>query len=132
MSAALQDAGEKPDTVHYIHAHGTATISNDVTETLAIKTSFGSHAKKLLISSTKAVTGHMIAAAGAMGILVCALSIQQNLVPPTLNLENPDPTCDLDYVPGHARKRQVKVVLSNAFGFGSNNATIVVRRVNEK
>jgi 3-oxoacyl-[acyl-carrier-protein] synthase II len=99
-----------------------------LTETLAIKKTFGAHAKKLMVSSTKPITGHMMGPAGAMGILVCALSIRHQQVPLTLNYETPDPACDLDYVPGKSRKAPVRVALSNAFAFGSNNATILIKR----
>lgn len=128
MEGALRDAGLKPDDVDYIHAHGTATKDNDLTETLAIKKTFGAHSKQLLISSTKPITGHMMGSAGAMGILACALSIKMGKVPPTLNYKTPDPACDLDYIPGKSRKAPVRVALSNAFAFGSNNATILIKR----
>ena len=128
MEAALRDAGVKPDDVDYIHAHGTATRDNDLTETLAIKKTFGAHSKKLLISSTKPITGHMMGSAGAMGILVCVLSIKTGKVPPTLNYQTPDPDCDLNYMAGKSHKVPVRVALSNAFAFGSNNATIVIKR----
>jgi 3-oxoacyl-[acyl-carrier-protein] synthase II len=128
MDAALRDANVKPAEVDYIHAHGTATQDNDQTETLAIKRTFGAHSKKLLISSTKPVTGHMLGAAGAMGILVCALSIKTGQVPPTMNYKTPDPECDLDYIPRTSRKARIRVALSNAFAFGSNNATILLKR----
>jgi 3-oxoacyl-[acyl-carrier-protein] synthase II len=128
MSAALRDAGVKPSEADYIHAHGTGTRSNDLTETRAIKKTFGAHAKKLLISSTKPVTGHMMGSAGAMGVLIAALSIHTGQVPKTLNYETPDPECDLDYVSGKSRTTPVRVALSNAFAFGSNNATILLKR----
>lgn len=128
MDAALRDAGTAPASVQYIHAHGTGTLSNDAAETLAIKRTFGTHASRLMISSTKPITGHMLGAAGAMGIMTCALSIKKGLVPPTLNYESPDPLCDLDYVPKKMRKARVDVALSNAFAFGNNNATIVIKR----
>jgi 3-oxoacyl-[acyl-carrier-protein] synthase II len=128
MDAALRDAGMKPNEVDYIHAHGTATKDNDLTETLAIKRTFGAHSKKLLISSTKPITGHMMGAAGAMGILVSALGIKTGNVPPTLNYETPDPACDLNYVPRKSQKTTIRVALSNAFAFGSNNATILIKR----
>jgi 3-oxoacyl-[acyl-carrier-protein] synthase II len=128
MEAALRDANLKPEHVDYIHAHGTGTRSNDLTETLGIKKTFGTNAKKLMVSSTKPITGHMMGPAGAMGILVCALSIKTGQVPLTLNYETPDPECDLDYVPKKSRKADVRVALSNAFAFGSNNATILIKR----
>jgi 3-oxoacyl-[acyl-carrier-protein] synthase II len=128
MEAALRDAGVKPQEVDYIHAHGTGTRNNDESETRAIHRTFGPHARKMLVSSTKPITGHMLGAAGAMGILACALSIKTGQVPPTANYETPDPLCDLDYVGGTSRKAPVRVALSNAFAFGSNNATVVIKR----
>jgi 3-oxoacyl-[acyl-carrier-protein] synthase II len=128
MAGALRDAKLAPEDVQYIHAHGTGTISNDAAETQGIKRTFQTHAKKLMVSSTKPVTGHMLGSAGALGIMVCALAISLGIVPPTMNYEIPDEACDLDYVPGKARNARVDVALSNAFAFGSNNATIVVKR----
>jgi 3-oxoacyl-[acyl-carrier-protein] synthase II len=128
MNAALVDSGLAPQDLYYIHAHGTATLSNDVSETLAIKRTFGAHAKNLAVSSTKAVTGHMIGAAGAMGILVSALSVKTGQIPPTTNFETPDSSCDLDYVAGKARTHAVGAALSNAFAFGSNNATVIITK----
>jgi len=128
METALRDADSAPAAVQYIHAHGTGTLSNDATETLAIKKTFGAQASKLMISSTKPVTGHMIGAAGALGILACALSVKTGMIPPTLNYETPDPACDLDYVPKKSRKTRVDVALCNAFAFGSNNASVVIKR----
>jgi len=131
MEAALRDAGVKPEDVDYIHAHGTATQMNDEAECRAIHRTFKAHAKKLVVSSTKPVTGHMLGAAGAMGILACVQAAQTGKVPATLNYETPDPACDLDFVSGRPRPRSVRVALSNAFAFGSNNATIVVKRKEE-
>jgi len=131
MEAALLDAGVKPDEVDYIHAHGTATRSNDEAECRAIHRTFKAHAKKVAVSSTKPITGHMLGAAGAMGVLVCALAIKTGKVPATLNYESPDPACDLDFVLQKALVRPVRVAVSNAFAFGSNNATIVVKRKDE-
>ena len=128
MEKALQDADVAPTAVQYVHAHGTGTLTNDSIETLGIKRTFGSHATHLMVSSTKPVTGHMIGAAGALGILAGALSIKTDMVPPTMNYESPDPACDLDYVPKKPRKARVDIALSNAFAFGSNNATIVLKR----
>jgi 3-oxoacyl-[acyl-carrier-protein] synthase II len=129
MEAALRDARVEAKSVQYVHAHGTGTLSNDSIETLGIKRTFAAHAPNLMISSTKPITGHMLGAAGAMGILACALSIATGHVPPTLNLETPDPACDLDYIPRHSRKAKIDAAISNAFAFGSNNATVVIKRV---
>ncbi len=130
MDAALRDAGCMPAKVHYIHAHGTGTVGNDAAETLGIKKTFGDYARKLMISSTKPVTGHTLGAAGALGILASALTITTGLVPPTMNYgKTPDVICDLDYVPNKMRSAHVDTALSNAFAFGSNNATIAVKRV---
>jgi 3-oxoacyl-(acyl-carrier-protein) synthase len=128
MEVALRDANAAPACVQYIHAHGTGTLSNDAAEALGIWKTFGAHAEKLMVSSTKPVTGHMLGAAGALGILACALSVKTGQVPPTLNYETPDPACRLDTVPNKARKSSVEIALSNAFAFGGNNATIVIRR----
>jgi len=128
MEAALRDAHAAPDCVQYIHAHGTGTLSNDAAEASGIRKTFGAHAENLMVSSTKPITGHMLGAAGALGVLACALSIKTGQVPPTLNYETPDPACLLDYVPKKARQSSVEVALSNAFAFGGNNATIVIRR----
>jgi 3-oxoacyl-[acyl-carrier-protein] synthase II len=128
MDAALRDGSVSPPEVDYIHAHGTGTQDNDSTETLAIKKTFGAQAEKLAISSTKPITGHMMGAAGAMGVMVCALSIKTGQVPPTINYETADPACDLNYVTGGPRRLAVRAALSNAFAFGSNNATILIKR----
>jgi 3-oxoacyl-[acyl-carrier-protein] synthase II len=128
MEAALRDADLKPEDVDYIHAHGTGTRSNDAAETEAIHRTFGEHAKRICVNSTKPITGHMLGAAGAMGVLVCALSIRTQMVAPTLNYETPDPECDLEYVHGNPRKMSIRVAMGNAFAFGNNNATIIVKR----
>jgi 3-oxoacyl-[acyl-carrier-protein] synthase II len=128
MMGALRDGGAKPTDIDYIHAHGTGTRSNDTTETRGIERAFGGHAKKLMVSSTKPVTGHMMGAAGAMGVMVCALSIKTGQVPLTLNYKTADPECPLDYVQGKSRKAAVRAALSNGFAFGSNNATILLKR----
>ena len=128
MRLALEDAGVNAEEVDYINAHGTGTGPNDATETAAIKTVFGSYASKLAISSTKSMTGHLTGAAGAIEAIICALSIGQGAIPPTINYGEPDPECDLDYVPNMARKQEVKVVMSNTFGFGGHNATIVLKK----
>ncbi len=128
MVAAIKDAGLKPHDVNYINAHGTSTSYNDKIETLAIKKVFGAHAKKLAISSTKSVMGHLLGAAGGVELIVSALVIKEGLIPPTINYENPDPECDLDYVPNKPRAAKVNVVMSNALGFGGHNAALVVKR----
>ncbi|MBO8137402.1 MAG: beta-ketoacyl-ACP synthase II [Desulfotomaculum sp.] len=131
MQIALQDAGLRPEDVDYINAHGTSTPLNDKLETKAIKRVFGDHAKKLLVSSTKSMTGHLLGAAGAVEALVCVLSIINGVVPPTINYEVPDPECDLDYVPNKARKKEVKVAMSNSLGFGGHNVTTVFKKYEE-
>ena len=128
MRLALKDAGISGEEVDYINAHGTSTGPNDATETLAIKTVFGSYAPKLAISSTKSMTGHLMGAAGAIEAIICAISIEQGAIPPTANYGEPDPECDLDYVPNIARKQEVKVAMSNSLGFGGHNATIVLKK----
>jgi 3-oxoacyl-[acyl-carrier-protein] synthase II len=128
MSLALGDAGVEPSTVGYINAHGTSTPYNDKSETMAIKRVFGDHARKLAVSSTKSMTGHLLGAAGGIEAIATAFAIHHGILPPTINYETPDPDCDLDYVPNQARKQDVEVALSNAFGFGGTNATIVLRK----
>jgi len=127
MEIALKDANLFPEDVDYINAHGTATELNDQLETMAIKRVFKGHAYKVAISSTKSMTGHLLGAAGAIEAIVMAMSIQKNKVPPTINLHEPDPDCDLDYVPNQAREMDVNITLSNSLGFGGHNATIVFR-----
>lgn len=128
MKLALKDAGLAPDDVDYINAHGTSTKLNDKLETLAIKMAFGEHAKKVMVSSTKSMTGHLLGAAGGVEFVACCLAIRDSVVPPTINYEYPDPDCDLDYVPNVARKVKVDVCMSNSLGFGGHNATLVVKR----
>ena len=128
MQLTLKRAGINPEEVDYINAHGTSTPVGDVAETEAIKTVFGEHAKKLAVSSTKSMTGHLLGAAGAAEIIFCIKAIEQNILPPTINLDHPDPACDLDYVPHKARPCQINVAMSNSFGFGGHNATLLVRR----
>ena len=127
MQMALDDAGIRPEDVDYINAHGTSTDLNDRFETMAIKRVFGSHAYKLAVSSTKSMTGHLLGAAGGVEAAYTALTIKRGIIPPTINYEYPDPDCDLDYVPNVARTATVKVALSNSFGFGGTNATIVMK-----
>jgi len=128
MQMALDDAGLAPDDIDYINAHGTSTPLNDVVETRAIKTVFGEHAYKLAISSTKSMTGHMLGGAGGIESVFLALSVQQQIIPPTINLDNPDPECDLDYVPNTARETLIRAALSNSFGFGGTNAVIAMKK----
>jgi len=128
MALALKDAGIAPSEVDYINAHGTSTEYNDANETHAIKRVFGEHALKLAVSSTKSMTGHLLGAAGAVEGVFSALTLHHGIIPPTINYENPDPACDLDYVPNVARKANVRVALSNSFGFGGTNACVIFRR----
>lgn len=128
MKAALKDAGIQPEEVGYINAHGTSTDQGDIAETVAIKTVFGDHAYKLAVSSTKSMTGHLLGATGGIEAIATALALRDQVLPPTINLENPDPECDLDYVPNKAREARVEVALSNTFGFGGHNATIILKR----
>jgi 3-oxoacyl-[acyl-carrier-protein] synthase II len=128
MRLAIADAGMKPDDVDYINAHGTSTPPNDRAETAAIKTVFGERAYELPISSTKSMTGHMLGAGGGVEAIACVRSLQEGIVPPTINYENPDPECDLDYVPNIARRVAIRSAMSNSFGFGGHNATIILRR----
>ena len=127
MELALKDAGIATDQVDYINTHGTSTVLNDLTETRAIKTLFGPHAYRLSLNSTKSMIGHTIGAAGAVEAVVCALTLQRKVLHPTINYENPDPHCDLDYTPNYANEKDVQVALSNSFGFGSNNACLVMK-----
>jgi len=128
MAAALQDAGIRPEEVDYINAHGTSTKYGDELETAAIRTVFGEHAYKLCVSSTKSMIGHLLGASGGVEAAICAQSIFNGIAPPTINLENPDPECDLDYIPGKARPLDINVAMSNSFGFGGTNACIIFRR----
>jgi 3-oxoacyl-[acyl-carrier-protein] synthase II len=128
MRLALKDAGVTPSDIDYINAHGTSTEYNDANETTAIKTVFGEHAAKVAVSSTKSMTGHLLGAAGAVEGVYSALALYHGVLPPTINYEIPDPACDLDYVPNKARKADIKVALSNSFGFGGTNACAIFRR----
>ncbi len=129
MLNALQDAGINADAVGYVNAHGTSTPLGDVAETIAIKRAFGDHAGRLAVSSTKSTTGHMIGAAGGAEAIFTILALRDDVIPPTINLENPDPECDLDYVPNAARDARFDVALSNSFGFGGTNGTVVFKRL---
>jgi 3-oxoacyl-[acyl-carrier-protein] synthase II len=128
MRLALKDAGIAPSDIDYINAHGTSTEYNDANETMAIKTVFGEQAAKLAVSSTKSMTGHLLGAAGAVEGVYSVLALRDGMLPPTINYENPDPACDLDYVPNKARKAAIEVALSNSFGFGGTNACAIFRR----
>jgi 3-oxoacyl-[acyl-carrier-protein] synthase II len=128
MEMALADAGMQPEDIDYINAHGTSTPLNDIVETRAIKKVYGEHAKKLAISSTKSMTGHMLGGAGGIESVFTALSIKNQIAPPTMNLENPGPECDLDYVPNQARQMEIKAAMSNSFGFGGTNAVLIMKK----
>jgi 3-oxoacyl-[acyl-carrier-protein] synthase II len=128
MKMAIKDAGIEPAEMGYINAHGTSTKYGDELETMAIKSVFGQQAYKIPVSSTKSMTGHLLGAAGGVEAVISVLALDRGILPPTINLENPDPECDLDYVPNTARKAQVNVVMSNSFGFGGTNACLVFKR----
>jgi 3-oxoacyl-(acyl-carrier-protein) synthase len=128
MKKALQDANITPDKIDYINAHGTSTELNDKNETLATKTVFGDHAYKVAISSTKSMTGHLLGAAGAIELVASAMAIQESIIPPTINMEEPDPICDLNYTPNKAVKKSVEYAMSNSFGFGGHNAVLILKK----
>ncbi|HTB83945.1 MAG TPA: beta-ketoacyl-ACP synthase II [Candidatus Sulfotelmatobacter sp.] len=128
MKMALRTSGLNPTDISYINAHGTSTPQGDIAETQAIKSVFGDHVKKMAVSSTKGATGHMLGAAGAVETAVCVLAIKHGVVPPTINLQNPDPECDLDYVPNTARQMPVNAIVNNSFGFGGHNSTIAAKK----
>jgi 3-oxoacyl-[acyl-carrier-protein] synthase II len=128
MRNALADAALRPEEIGYINAHGTSTPLGDVAESVAIKRVFGDHAKKLAVSSTKSTTGHMIGAAGSAEAIFTILALRDQVIPPTINLDNQDPQCDLDYTPNKARPAKMRVALSNSFGFGGTNGTVVFAR----
>ena len=127
MSMAIEDAGLKPENIDYINAHGTSTKLNDEAENRAVKTVFGDHAYELAISSTKSMTGHLLGGAGGVESIYSVLTINRGVIPPTINYETPDPDCDLDYVPNEARKARVRAAMSNSFGFGGTNASILFK-----
>jgi 3-oxoacyl-[acyl-carrier-protein] synthase II len=131
MSEAIRDAGLKPEDIDYINAHGTSTKLNDESEVRAIKTVFGEHARKIAVSSTKSMTGHLLGGAGGIEAIYTVLAIREGMIPPTINYETPDPACDLDFVPNTARKAAVKAAMSNSFGFGGTNASLVFRTFQE-
>lgn len=131
MQTALKDAELSPNDIGYINAHGTSTYLNDKSETAAIKTVFGEQAYKIPVSSTKSMTGHLLGAAGAIEALICVKTLQDGMLPPTINYETPDPECDLDYVPNQARAVKVQNIMSNSFGFGGHNACIILSQFNE-
>jgi 3-oxoacyl-[acyl-carrier-protein] synthase II len=128
MKMAIKDAGLRPEDVDYINAHGTSTPLNDLTETIAIKKVFGDRAKKVPVSATKSMTGHLLGAAGSTEAIFTILSIRDGIMPPTINYAEPDPQCDLDYVPNVARRKPLKIAMSNAFGFGGTNAALVFKK----
>jgi 3-oxoacyl-[acyl-carrier-protein] synthase II len=126
---AIEDAGLAPEDIDYINAHGTSTPLNDAGETRAIKVAFGDAAYQVAISSTKSMTGHLMGSAGAIEAAFCLLTMRDGIIPPTINHDTPDPLCDLDYVPNEARRATVNVAMSNSFGFGGHNGTVVFRRL---
>ena len=128
MQAALQRAGMQPDQIDYINAHGTSTPINDPTETLAVKTVFGDHARTLVMSSTKSMTGHLLGGAGGLEAGITALAVRHQIAPPTINLDDPDPACDLDYAANAKRPLTIRHALSNSFGFGGTNGTLLLKR----
>lgn len=128
MKMALNRAGLNPEDVDYINAHGTSTPAGDIAETQGIKGVFGDHAKKLMVSSSKSMTGHLLGAAGGIEAVFSILAVHEAVVPPTINLDNQDPECDLDYVPHEARQANIDVAISNSFGFGGTNASLIVRK----
>jgi len=128
MQAALDDAGIACDEIGYINAHGTSTTLNDIYETSAIKSVFGDHAANLMVSSTKSMIGHLLGGAGGVEAAFTALAIHTGIIPPTINLDNPDKDCDLDYVPNTARKKEITTAMTNSFGFGGTNAVIVMSK----
>lgn len=129
MKRCIEDAGLNPEQIDYINAHGTSTVLGDIAETQAIKLALGSAAAKIPVSSTKSATGHLLGASGGIELIACVKAIQNGVLPPTINLENPDPACDLDYVPNQAREVKVRRVMSNSFGFGGHNACLIIAQI---
>ena len=129
MKFAMRDGKLNPEQIDYINAHGTSTPLGDIAETKAVKSTFGAHAKKVAVSSTKSQLGHSLGATGGVEAVVIAMAISRNLIPPTINLDNPDPECDLDYVPHKARDKKITIAMSNSFGFGGHNASLLFRKV---
>ena len=129
MRLALESAGLSPQEVDYVNAHGTSTPAGDIAETKGIKLAFGDHAKRLAVSSTKSMTGHMLGAAGGAEAIFTLLAMRDQVAPPTINYETPDPECDLDYVPNNAREMKISIAVSNSFGFGGTNGSLVFRRI---
>src|SRR5690606_30624812 len=130
MQNCLRDASRNPEDVHYINAHGTSTELGDAAETAAIKAVFGDYAKQVSISSTKSQLGHLLGASGGVELIFAVFAVRDNVPPPTINLETPDPRCDLDYTPNQARERRIDLAMSNSFGFGGHNACVMVARYN--
>jgi 3-oxoacyl-[acyl-carrier-protein] synthase II len=131
MRNSMRDAGIEPHQVDYINAHGTSTEVGDKAETMAIKRAFGPHAHSVAVSSTKSMTGHLLGGAGGLEAGITVLAIRDQIAPPTINQENPDPACDLDYVPNHARPMKIEYALSNSFGFGGTNGSLIFRKYQE-
>jgi 3-oxoacyl-[acyl-carrier-protein] synthase II len=129
MRMAMKHAKVNPEDVDYINAHGTSTPIGDACETKAVKRAFGESARQVAVSSTKSMTGHLLGAAGAIEMAACVMAMRDSLLPPTINLENADPECDLDYVPNTAREKKVKVAISNSFGFGGHNSSVVIKAI---
>ena len=129
MKLAIRGAGIKPEEIDYINAHGTSTPLNDRQETQAIKTALGEESYRVPISSTKSMTGHLLGAGGALEAMACVLAIQHGTIPPTINLEHPDPDCDLDYTPSKARQQPIRFAMSNSFGFGGHNSVLIFSSV---
>ena len=129
MKTALADAQIDCTQIDYINAHGTGTQLNDLSETNAVKALFGPHARKVAVSSTKSHLGHLLGASGGVELIVSALAIRDSIIPPTINLDNPDPQCDLDYTPKVPREKQMKYVMSNSFGFGGHNASLIIGKI---
>ena len=127
MQLAMKRGNIKPEEIDYVNAHGTSTQLNDAMETKAIKTALGDHAYKIPVSSTKSMTGHLLGAAGGVELIACILATAEDVIPPTINYETPDPECDLDYVPNEAREAKVRAAMSNSFGFGGTNASLIFK-----